>query len=164
MPPATSVAAHSAAVETSAFMTASAFGAESAAVADFTFVAESTFAADSTFAAESILVVESTFVADFAFVAELSLVAESALGSHSTLVAEGAFVPHSDLGHRGAARRAESVLAVELRAAERVTAEGQAAVSEVVVPLAVDDVRAVEFVEPAEVPMDLVVAPVEAAP
>src|SRR5712671_3338451 len=115
-------------------------------------------------AAHSTAMESSAFGAESAPVADLTLVAEAILAAESAFAADFAFVRHSDLGHRCATRRAESVLAMELRAAERVGAEGQAVGRQVVVPLAVDDVRAVEFVEAAEVPMDFVVAPVEAAP
>jgi hypothetical protein len=157
MPPA-AVAAHCAAAKTSALMAYATFRAESAGVADFTFVTESSFAGNSTLVAEFTFAAESCLVAEFRFMAEFRFVAEF------RFAAEGAFVRHSGLGHRCATGGAEPVLAMELGAAERVAAESEAAVREVVVPLTVDDMRAVEFVEAAEVPMDLVVAPVEAAP
>jgi hypothetical protein len=93
----------------------------------------------------------------------------SAFVAHSAALGRSAFVAHS-AEHRAAvlsflddsaARRAESVV----RAAERLAAEGEAAAARfIVVPMVVDDVRVVEFVEPVAVDIDLAAAPVEAAP
>jgi hypothetical protein len=76
-------------------------------------------------------------------------------------VEPSAFVSHSAALEPSAVHRAESVVP----AAERLAAEGKAAVAPfIVVPMIVDDVRVVEFVEPVAVDIDLAAAPVEAAP
>src|ERR1700674_5846367 len=80
-------------------------------------------------------------------------------------VAEPALVADFALVHRSAARRAEFLPAMELLSVELLAAVGDAAAVEfVVVPTAVGDAGVVEFVVPVEVPVDLVAAPVEAAP